>query len=153
MLNNEYQVNHCLAAIGARNGIKDLKLDANGDAGLKLHDGRRLYMKFMRVQNTLCLYDMVFDLPADLSREWMLTLMEKNCLEAETEGGVLSFSKNFNAFVYHIALPTDNLDTERLEQALLAFLEKKQRILRHFDLHAAAATSAMPATDRYGLLA
>jgi len=132
MLNHEFQIRNCIESLGARNGIRGLALDADGGAGVKLKTGEEVYLRYMRALNTLYIYAIVAPLRRDADPAFVLSLLQKNCLGAGTEGGVLSVSEFLGAFVYQIALPADCVNAERLELEMERFLVNQKRVQRCF---------------------
>lgn len=130
-MNYEFQVRNCIESLGARNGIHGLALDADGGAGLKLRAGEEIYLRYMRTLDTLYIYAIVAPLPHNAQPQFVLSLLQKNCLGAGTEGGVLSASEFLNAFIYHVSLPADCVSVERLQLEMERFLVKQQRVKQY----------------------
>ncbi|WP_426318465.1 type III secretion system chaperone [Pseudoduganella sp. R-43] len=127
-MNEDFHVRQCVRALGAKNGITGWDLDGDGSSGLRLRDGSEIYLRYAPAAHRLYVYAVLAPLSSNRRPEIALSLLQNNCLEEGSEGGVLSVSDRLAAFVYHVALPSDHITVGKLEHEINAFLVKRRRM-------------------------
>lgn len=132
-MNDDFKIRKCIETFGEMNHIQDLGLDAGGAAGLKLVSGQEVFFRFARDLNRLYIYAIVAPFSANTHPNLVVSILKNNCLESDTEGGVISVSEFLGAFIYHISLPADAVTPARLESEVMDFLAKKHRVARLFN--------------------
>lgn len=129
----ELRLQTCLEALSKRYNISELILDQEGNAGLELVCGERIYLHYNNEVETLYIYTPFAPLPFVNDGEMMLEMLRLNCLEKGTYGGVISISDSFGAFIYHVGIKLKDLESEYLEDTIQIFVERSKGLRQTFN--------------------
>lgn len=134
-------VSSVLEKVGMRDGIKDLRLNHEGTASLRLTGGKKINFEYQEGTRLLLLYMPLIDLPRDEKRRLALLehMLERNFLKLRTGDGELSLMREGDQAIYQVALPATGLNVERLDSAI-------DKLLAQYEACMSALENAMFST-------
>ena len=126
-MDSQSLLRECVEQLGKRNDIAGLTLDARGNSGIEVRDGRRAFLKLDQERNRVFVYRALLPLHA-VDAAVLRRCMALNLLEGGTDGGVLSLSDRMDAIVYHSSIAGDQIDVDLLQDAMEALLTNGERV-------------------------
>lgn len=135
-------------------GIPHLALDTAGTAGVRLKDGRELYLECAAEQGKLFIYAILGNLPSAPEERMacMEHMLSLNCLEQGTLCGTLAVDGLTDTVLLQAAIAEADLSVARLEQAAQELLLRRPRLmddLRRFEGgRATSKKAAVPHLNR-----
>lgn len=142
-------LNAALNLLASRYGIEGLGLEAAGSTGITLESGTQLFLEYLQDRGMVFLYTPLLPIPRspELQLPLFQTMLELNCLEIGSGGGVLSLYPQLDTVIYHQSLPLEGIDADRLDEAfnrLVARAAELSLLLEGEPGNASAPPAALP---------
>lgn len=147
-MNSFTHVNTLLDALAQRYGIAGLRLNDAGMAALRLGDETELTFEFVAARDKLFVYAPLRDVPASPARRAavLACALQLNCMESGAADAVIALDRYGETLLLQIGLPVPDLDVDRFDRAVHAFLAQIDDIDRRLaaagDVQADAAQPA-----------